>query len=309
MGFGLPSADGGELTSWGGPPAEYPTAAAKIGDHIAKRLTDEPEASPLPGAVVPALFTKEGNSDEVRQHLDAAVRAMESGISETPKSEEELAAHARLRMLYLVAGRQEDALRPVPMMAPAIQEFWTKQLSGLSAWLDTQQTDPTRRVVAAKRILDESMSGLIEAAPLEIRNMAFCTEIQSYGCVTPFEDYEFEPGQEVLLYAEIENFTSEETSRGYHTALRSSYQIFDSREQRVANRDCPKTEEYCKNPRRDFFIGYHLVLPEKIYPGKHTLQLTIEDLRSRKIGQASIDLMIKEPAQDSPAEDGKAAEK
>ena len=44
------------------------------------------------------------------------------------------------------------------------------------------------------------------------------------------------------------------------------------------------TEEYCQSPRRDFFIGYHLRLPKRIYNGKHTLQLTIEDLKSHKVG-------------------------
>ena len=68
-----------------------------------------------------------------------------------------------------------------------------------------------------------------------VRNLAFCTEVQSYGCVKPFKAYEFAPGQEVLLYAEVENFTSEATPKGYHTALRSSYQVLDGRGQRVAD--------------------------------------------------------------------------
>lgn len=97
----------------------------------------------------------------------------------------------------------------------------------------------------------------------------------------------------MLLYAEVENFASESTPKGYHTALRSSYQIFDGRNQRVADHQFTTTEEYCRRPRRDYFIGYHLRLPKRIYPGKHTLQLTIEDLKSQKVGQSSIELTIK----------------
>jgi hypothetical protein len=62
----------------------------------------------------------------------------------------------------------------------------------------------------------------------------------------------------------------------------------------VADHDFTVTEEYCQNPRRDYFIGYQLRLPKRIYPGKHTLQLTIEDLKSHKVGQSSIDLSIKD---------------
>jgi hypothetical protein len=111
---------------------------------------------------------------------------------------------------------------------------------------------------------------------------------------------EFAPEQDVLLYAELENFTSEPTPKGFHTAMRSSYQIFDSRGQRVADHDFTVTEEYCQNSRRDFFIGYHLYLPKRIYNGKHTLKLTITDVVGKKVGQASLDFQVK-TAPEEPA--------
>ena len=98
----------------------------------------------------------------------------------------------------------------------------------------------------------------------------------------------------LLLYAEVENFAAESTPKGYHTAMRSSYQIFDSRNQRVADDRGTTTEEHCQRPRRDYFIGYHLTLPKRIYPGKHTLQLTVEDLKSHKVAQSSIEFVIRD---------------
>ncbi len=200
-----------------------------------------------------------------------------------------------MRMLYLLAGRRDDAVQPIPSAPPADQEFWSKQIYGLATWLDTERAgDATRRAAETKQILEEAVTRLGESAPLVVRNLAFCTEVQSYGCTTRFKTYEFVPDQEVLLYAEVENFTSEATPKGFHTSLRSSYQIFDNRGQRVADHQFPTTEEYCQNPRRDFFIGYRLRLPKRIYPGKHTLQLTIEDLKSHKVGQSSIELTIRD---------------
>jgi hypothetical protein len=137
------------------------------------------------------------------------------------------------------------------------------------------------------------MARLGEAAPLVVRNLAFCTAVQSYGSVTPFKKCDFAPDQEVLLYAEVDNFRAEPTAKGFHTSLRSSYQIFDSRGQRVAEHEFSAIEEHCQNPRRDFFIGYHLRLPKRIYPGQHTLKLTVEDLKSHKIGESSVDLAVK----------------
>ena len=47
-------------------------------------------------------------------HLAEAIREMEQQAKGKPSSEAEIAQQARLRMLYLLAGRREDALRPVP---------------------------------------------------------------------------------------------------------------------------------------------------------------------------------------------------
>lgn len=233
--------------------------------------------------------------DDWHRQVDSAARALGSQLDDSPDSPEDIARHVQLRMLYLLAGRRDEALKAIPAVAPAMQDFWKQQLYGISTCLDTQGTpDELRRTAEAKRILAEAVSRLGESAPLVVRNPAFCTNIDGYGCITPFEQNEFVPGQEVLLYAEVENFSSEATQKGFHTALCSSYQIFDSRGGRIVTHDFPETEEHCQNVRRDFFIGYRIVLPDRhVYPGKHTLQLTIEDLKSRKVGQASIEFTIK----------------
>ena len=220
---------------------------------------------------------------------------MEAAAPGNPKTADELAQQARLRMLYVLAGRRDDALKPIPSAPPAMQEFWTKELYGLAMLLDSDKTpDPTRRAAESKQVFSEALSRLGETAPLVVRNLSFCTAIQSYGCYTPFKKCEFTPDQEALLYAEMDNFATESTPKGYHTQLRSSYQILDSAGQRIADHTFSTTEEYCQNARRDFFIGYHLRMPKHVNPGKYTLQMTIEDLQSQKVGQSIIEFTIKE---------------
>ncbi len=227
--------------------------------------------------------------------LNEAIRGLEAAVNPTPQSAAEIAQHARLRMLYLLAGRREDALRPIPSISPSMQDFWSKQLFGLATLLDTEQiAEPTRRAGEAERHLIEAIARLGESSPLLVRNMAFVTEVQSFGAYKPLAKNEFVPGQRLLLYAEVENFKSNETPKGSYTALQSSYQILDSRGQRVADHEFSVNEEYCHGPRRDFFIGYEFLLPKHIYPGKHTLQLTVTDLNSQKIGQSNIEFTVTE---------------
>ncbi|HEX4148027.1 MAG TPA: hypothetical protein VHY20_03525, partial [Pirellulales bacterium] len=142
--------------------------------------------------------------------------------------------------------------------------------------------------------LNKAAGRLSESGELQVRNMAFCTEVISYGVFTPFANSQFKPGQQVILYAEVENFKSELTPKGFHTALRSNYQIFDQQGRRVVQHDLGTTEEVCRNARRDFFIRNFLTIPSRIYDGPYTLHLTIEDTLGHKIGQSTIDFTAHE---------------
>jgi hypothetical protein len=127
-----------------------------------------------------------------------------------------------------------------------------------------------------------------------VRNLAFCTEVSSYGVFKRFEREELRPGEKVVLYAEVENYLSQATPRGYHTALGGSYQIFDSRGQKIDEHELPLMEEHCQNPRRDYFLAYDsLRLPRELLDGKYSLKLSIEDTLGKKIGQSSIDFKVK----------------
>lgn len=241
----------------------------------------------------PPISREPESSGDGRSPLREAIRSLESDVAGVPKSDREFTEHARLRMLYLLAGQRDEALRPIPSMAPAMQEFWSEQLYGLATLMECELTsESSRRKAEAKQHLDTATAKLGESCPLVVRNLAFATDIQSFGTYKPFEKYEFAPGQTVLLYAEVENFKSADTAKGFHTATRSSYQIFDASGKRVAEHEFSPSEEHCRQPRRDFFIGYEFSLPKRIYPGKHVLQLTVADLNSQKIGQSMIEFTI-----------------
>ena len=279
------------------PPAEAPQATYASTSDPASAVESPANKLPNKDRVVQASYTAPLAADW-RQGLAGTIEALEAEVAKNPAAPAAAAQQARLRMLYAAAGRRDDAMRPLPATSPAGQQFLSKELEGLSTWLNVEQApEAARRAAEAKPALSEALVTLAEAAPLAVRNVAFCTEIQSYGCTKRFEKYEFQPNQEVLLYAEVENFVSEPTPKGFHTSLRSNYQIVDARGQRVAEHAFATTEETCQNRRRDFFIGYHLSLPKGISPGRYSLRLSIEELRSKKLGQASIEFEVKKKAE------------
>jgi len=245
-------------------------------------------------AVGPAAG-KPASSATWQQHLQAAIGDLERQTSQSPHDADGLADQVYLRLLDLAAGRRDDALRPIPGITPAQQDYWSKQLFALSTYLDAQRvTDPGRRAAEAGIHLARAAASLAEQSPLIVRNLAFCTDVHSYGVLKRFDPAEFKPGQQILLYAEVENFKSEESPQGFHTSLEAHYQILDSQGRRVAHDDLPLTEEDCQNRRRDFFVHYFITLPKSIYDGGYKLELTLEDKQAKKIGQSTIDFSVKE---------------
>jgi len=231
-------------------------------------------------------------------HLVAAAEDLHVSLAKTADTTQDparrSAAHARLRLLYLLAGRRDEALQAIPDVDPAMSQYWTKQLYALDSLLDTQRIpDAEDRAAAAKQTLAEATAHLGELARLAVDNLTFCRAVRGFGCVKPFSRYEFVPGEEVLLYAEIENFAAESTAEGYETRLASNYRIFDEQGRSLVDVDLAVNEDCCRSARRDFFILFRLYMPQDIRSGRHTLKLTIEDLISHKVAQRSIEFTIK----------------
>lgn len=245
-------------------------------------------------AKVPAAASASAPLDTDRPtSLDQVIRAMETAVESAP-TDEQAKLHAQLRMLYLTAGRKHDAVQPIPGLGEAEQDFFAKELFGLATYLDESRTsDRGRRAAEASRHLHAALQRLGETSPLGVRNLAFCSEVSSYGVYTSFPKLEFKPAQQLLLYAEVENFKSDESAKGFHTAFKSHYQILDAQGRKVDEHDFALAEERCQNPRRDYFLRYFVNLPQRIYDGRYTLQLTVEDTLAKKVGQATIEFTIK----------------
>ena len=226
-------------------------------------------------------------------HLTAAIHSIETESKAGSKNESDIALQARLRMLYLLAGRRDDAMRPLPAAPQASQDYWSSQIYGLSTWMDAEKTpDSGRRAAETKRILGEALAQLGETAPLAVRNLTFCTEVSRFGSFDALKSTEFTPGQKVLLYAEIDNLHIESSPKGYHWAVKVNGQIFDNRGNRMTDYGSTSAEETYQTPRHDFFVSKLYYLP-RLVPGRYTLQLTIEDTLGHKVGQSSIDFTVK----------------
>lgn len=274
------------------PPLRPPLKATKRApSELANVKSSESSSTNADSKTAPETRT---DSEHRQVELTKTILAMEGESAANTAAADEIARQIRLRMMYLAAGRRDDALRPIPGLSAGQQEFWNKEIYGLATYLDADKAgDHERQAAEAALHLREAASRIGEFASPVVRNLAFCKEVTSFGVFKRFPKDEFKAGDEALLYCEIENLKADSTDKGYRTSVKSSYQILDAHGERMAEQEFPASEDLCTSQRRDFFIPYFIWVPKRIDPGTYTLQLTVEDTQTHKTGQASIQFAVK----------------
>jgi hypothetical protein len=244
--------------------------------------------------ILSAISAADPGSQDWRKDIDEAIKDLQGRLSDAPQTTAEVHQQVSLRLLELLAGHTEDALKPIPQISHEEQDYWSGQVYALATYLDHHsQPDDKRRAAASVAHLDEAVGHLRELGSLALRNLTFCKNIYDYGSYEPYDEPQFSPGQQVLLYVEVENYHSDSTDKGFCTSLGTSYEVFDDHGKRLEGGDFPDVEDCCRSRRRDFHIQYGLAIPKKLGPGKYRLDLDMKDRRGDKLGHASIDFEIR----------------
>jgi uncharacterized protein YfaS (alpha-2-macroglobulin family) len=261
-----------------------PPTSAKPSDKAAEARAEKSEGSTLDPPPVPW-----------QQHLTTAVETLEKELARGDLDDtEEARLKAYLRLLCVVANRRDQAVSPIEGIGGDEREYWKHQLYGLLVSLDAERMQATnRRAALALRELRQATDYLANISTLDVRGLTFCSRVESFGRYTEFKPAVFNPGDEVLLYVEVDNFAVEVKGEQYETELQGEYEIVDAHGTRVANVVLPRDKQLCNNRRHDYFIAYRVYLPKQIPTGSYTLQLTVEDVKGKKSNQASIDFRIR----------------
>jgi hypothetical protein len=268
------------------------------------------ESFPSPGGQgtnnAPLSSVSADNADLVRlmESLEAELKDLKFAEQVEPAQKAAyIQKHVYLRMLYLMAGQEARAVTAIPDIPPADQEFWQQSFWAMSNYFDTSaMPDSEYRATQTIAQLRTAIQKLQENARLELRNVAFCHKISSFGNFDRFPQDEFGPGQPVLVYAEVVNFKSKPATLPqkpndtmYRTQLKSSIEIhrLGPAGELVERFDFEPTEDYCHNHRRDYFHSYEFTIPQRISLGPHVMTLTVEDQLSRKVATYRLNFMVK----------------
>jgi hypothetical protein len=271
-----------------------PRAESPNGNSEATPAAIDPasETQPTP-ATVP---TSKSALENLLAIAEAEAQQLQLGASDVER-QAYVDGHVHLRLLYLMAGRPQQALQAIPGLEPAEQEFWQQLFWGIAAALDSQtRSAPAERASHTISQLAAAIQRLQQLANVEITNATFCHKISSFGNYERIGQDEISPGQPVLIYAELSNFRSEVTPEGLsRTQLSSTIEIVKpgEKEEVIEQIPFPMTEDVCRNQRRDYFHGYEITLPQRLNTGPHVLRLTVEDQLSKKKATTTLNFVVK----------------
>ena len=200
-----------------------------------------------------------------------------------------------LRHLMVLSGQPNEAVDAIDGLNPTEQLFLKNQLMGLWTMIDPDgHPSSGRRITEALPKYREATRHMAAATDsLALKNLEFCTEIESYGQIKPFEGNRFASGQQVILYCEIENFAAADHDGQFQTQLQGSYDIYDASGTKVISQLLPVDKQRSRNRLRDYFVAYQMSLPKGLPTGTYRLQLTIEDMVGKKYGQSNIPFEIR----------------
>lgn len=200
---------------------------------------------------------------------------------------------ARLRLMQLAANDMDGAMNPSQSWNKDADQWFRSTLFSIhEATALTGPESPNQRFTLVAKHQQEGAQHLLALSDLEVNNVAFCTEVQSYGQVVKRPANALVANEEVILYCEFNNFAALKVRDGYETEFEARYEIVDLQNNRIYEEKLPTDRQTSANRRRDYFIAYQMYLPKDIAPGHYRLKLNVKDVKAGKFGQGLVEFQI-----------------
>jgi hypothetical protein len=229
--------------------------------------------------------------NDVRQAVNKLQERLAQDKNLTAKERTNL--EARLRLMQLAANDMDGAMNPSQSWNKDADQWFRSTLFSIhEATALTGPESPNQRFTLVAKHQQEGAQHLLALSDLEVNNVAFCTEVQSYGQVVKRPANALAANEEVILYCEFNNFAALKVRDGYETEFEARYEIVDLQNNRIYEEKLPTDRQTSANRRRDYFIAYQMYLPKDIAPGHYRLKLNVKDVKAGKFGQGLVEFQI-----------------
>ena len=187
------------------------------------------------------------------------------------------------------AGHPSPASEPVPPTAP----------EPAAAAAEKAETSLPRQPEAVSTAAAEEESEPKPAAepeppapPLAIQNACFATRVQAWGVVDRFATDRFRPGQELIVYFELDGLSAGESPAGHTTCIDAVLRLVADDGQVLHDWSFEPIAETCRARRHDYFVRYVVQFPEGAHDVSCRIECVVTDTLSGQKATTSLPLEV-----------------
>lgn len=130
------------------------------------------------------------------------------------------------------------------------------------------------------------------APAFAVQNACFASRVRAWGVVDRFETAQFQPGQELIVYFELDQLASRESNEGHTTRIDTVLRLVGADGRHVHEWTFEPVEETCGSHRRDYFARYLVALPASTPTGPCRLEVAVTDTIAGRTAHASLPLSV-----------------
>ena len=274
------SAEGPEKISSSSASANQPQNLVSIGP----RPEPSPPAADIARVSPPSFRENPATSDELLSKLARAVK-------DDPKN---LAAQVDLQFLHLLLGHSAPQMDTIAPLAAEDRELIAAVLDGFNNFRAAARAEYGGMLARKIRPLLEMADRLRGQSELRIPTLSLCTRVDGFGNYEPITHLFANREYPVILYCEIENFSSHlNAAKNWETNLTQESLLYNASGQRVWEDKRTSIADTCRNRRRDFFVVKMIRIPP-LAAGQYSLKITISDPQTNRGTQATLPVQIGE---------------
>ncbi len=174
----------------------------------------------------------------------------------------------------------------VPIANPVVQSAHAASVTESTAYSEEEaptgldSSDCAADADSSQNTLDQLLSQLQSANHLHLSRVCLCRQVDGFGQVVEFPDAQFAAGEDILIYCEVDNFTSQTepnvSGTCHRASLSGSYLVINGDGEVVAEHEYPVVDDISCAERDDFFLVFPAQIPP-LGPGRYRMYLVVHD--------------------------------
>lgn len=125
-----------------------------------------------------------------------------------------------------------------------------------------------------------------------VRHACFASRVRAWGDVDRFRESRFAPGQEVIVYLELDHLSAGASPAGHTTCIDATLTLLDADGRAIREWTFEPIAETCPTPRHDYFARYVIRMPESAPPGGCRLAVAVVDTLAGRTASTTLPLEV-----------------